>query len=542
MSAVTIRTGARALLLGVTACGPVGDGSADAGSAPPGGYDPPAIQIDGRFEDWQSPPKDASAAPVEVAADATTPVGLDLAADGAAVYLRLALNRPANMQGLERTLILAIDTDGDPATGGTVGPLDGAELAIHFSPASAAAPGAPGEGAAAVRIDERGSTRLDPHSVGLMFEPRTTTSQIEVRISRGHTPEDGSPSFEGTRFRAVAGVLGADDAIMQATAVAEAPLPEPLSVIPTGDPSRAPDSDLRVVVWNVAGSRIRERPAAFARVINLLDPDLLLLDEVLPESADRALLPLFEELERLEAARAGTAPHAAWGVHAGVSGGRQRQVIAVRGGAVRAIDGLARIPYPDSALAVLAQGSGVRVAEVTALAHSGGIPVTAALVDLDGRRILAASLDLVCCGNRPTAVEDRIRRVEAAEIAAALQRAREQGADAVIVGGDFNLVGSAVPLVTMRTGTDVDGTDLAIVEALQLDGASSATWDFGSGPFSPGQLDYALYSDATLEVRRAFVLELRDVAPPLLAAAGLGRGDQRELSDHRPIVVDLAWR
>lgn len=165
-----------------------------------------------------------------------------------------------------------------------------------------------------------------------------------------------------------------------------------------------------------------------------------------------------------------------------------------------------------------------------------------------GRRLLLVTLDLVCCGNRADAIQDRIRRMEASYINRAVRRALKDAAadgreaDAVIVGGDFNLVASHTPLDLAASGLGPDGADLVPVYALQLDGRSSATWDGGWGQFPPGQLDYVLFSDTTLEVRRAFVLETRDLASAWLGRHGLDGTESERASDHRPIVVDFAWR
>ena len=73
-------------------------------------------------------------------------------------------------------------------------------------------------------------------------------------------------------------------------------------------------------------------------------------------------------------------------------------------------------------------------------------------------------------------------------------------------------------------------------------GRSSATWDGGRGQFPPGQLDYVLYSAATLDVRRAFVLETTDLSSRWLERYGLDVSDSERASDHRPLVVDFSWR
>ena len=64
-------------------------------------------------------------------------------------------------------------------------------------------------------------------------------------------------------------------------------------------------------------------------------------------------------------------------------------------------------------------------------------------------------------------------------------------ADAVLIGGNFNLVGSRDPIdVLLNAGLHVDGSPLADVRALSLDGRTNATWrGIGGGRFTPGRLD-----------------------------------------------------
>ncbi len=156
------------------------------------------------------------------------------------------------------------------------------------------------------------------------------------------------------------------------------------------------------------------------------------------------------------------------------------------------------------------------------------------------------SLDLRSGGNRSDSPEERVRRIEADVIRRAarqaLSRPPRAGVAGVIVGGDFNLVGTEIPLTRIAAGLDPSGGALEAVYALQLDGRSTATWDGGSGRFPPGQLDYVLYSPSSLVPLRAFVLDTRDMEAEWLAAHGLAAEDSQRASDHLPIVVDFAWR
>jgi len=163
------------------------------------------------------------------------------------------------------------------------------------------------------------------------------------------------------------------------------------------------------------------------------------------------------------------------------------------------------------------------------------VRVLGAEVTHEGRRLLAVSVHLRCCG-RAAGFEDRTRLVEADAIRRAVDRAvASRRFDGVVVGGDLNLVGSRWPL-------DVLTEHLVVVEALQLDGRSNATWSDVRQPFMPGRLDFLLLSEQSLAARRAFVLDARDLAQRWLRVHGLDAGDIADTSDHMPLVADLRWR
>ncbi|MCZ6444681.1 MAG: endonuclease, partial [Planctomycetota bacterium] len=69
----------------------------------------------------------------------------------------------------------------------------------------------------------------------------------------------------------------------------------------------------------------------------------------------------------------------------------------------------------------------------------------------------------------------------------------------------------------------------------------NATWADPDEPFVPGRLDYLLYSDATLTLPRAFVLDSRDLNPRWLDRHGLKLDDTASASDHLPLIADVKW-
>lgn len=165
----------------------------------------------------------------------------------------------------------------------------------------------------------------------------------------------------------------------------------------------------------------------------------------------------------------------------------------------------------------------------------------AALVEPQGGpRVLAASVHLKCCGTAGSR-EDLLRMDEATAVARRVaELVRLHGPDMVVVGGDLNLVGSRPPIEMLASGTDADGSDLAIARPMVLGRREFYTWWDEGNRFAPGRLDWVLYSDATAAAE-GFVLDSSRFDAASLESAGLGWGDTRT-SDHLPVVVDLRRR
>jgi hypothetical protein len=123
----------------------------------------------------------------------------------------------------------------------------------------------------------------------------------------------------------------------------------------------------------------------------------------------------------------------------------------------------------------------------------------------------------------------------------------------VLLIGDANLVGHAQQRETLVTGRivhtdafgpqfgpDWDGTAFTDLQPRHTDDPLTSTW-YGN-TFSPGRLDYVVFSDAVLEVGNRFVLFTPEMPDSSLARYGLRADDVLVASNHLPLVVDLVWR
>ena len=485
-----------------------------------------AVVIDGWPGDWG---RDATGEPGTVA----------VRDDPGAIYLSLSFAFPRNIQGLDGALLVVLDADGDPASGASAFGVAGADLVLSFT--MWRGPGRAEDGTTWWQPDPADPERVvpprgsgDPGALGLWFEPRHTSAWVELRLARvGPDPRWWRGPVLGGRLVSVdrdGRPSPASDVFAHELVTAAGDPPAA-----SGDPARATGTDFRLVSWNVSRVRVATDPAPARRILAALAPDLVLLDEVPPNIGPDEVLGILP---------GGAA--AGWSVHVGTSGSRQRGAVAFRGDVAPAAE-FDRVPYPAGVPDLDPESLEPGVAEVALNMAGAGVPVTGAWVYPGGHPFLAITLDLVCCGNSATSIQDTIRRLEAQAINGAARAALTAGPPVggagdpqVIVGGDFNLVGSRRPLADLAAGLGSEGSALSSVYALQLDGRSSATWESSGVPFPPGQLDYVLHTAGALQVRRAFVFEARDVGAARRRLLGLREDDSDRASDHRPIVVDFA--
>jgi len=451
------------------------------------------------------------------------PLALHLRGAPGFLYLLVELDRVVNLQSMEGTLRLVLDRDGDPSTGETVGGMEGVDLLVDFSHRT----GEEGEGNRAGQgILARGAGEAgwrDSYGEDLLYAPTHASDHFEIRLA---APRAENP----VRLRLLAldpagGEIAATPILIHRHAGGGIARLRPGSAAI----ARAPGTELRVLAWNVGDRAMMRTPEPFLRILSALDPDVLLLDELNPAMDARWLLGILQGLPRGEE----------WRVVVGPGGGRQRTGVASRL-PVEAHPGLERIPWPDSIRRLTGLPMSNQMQQDMAGAAEDHLPAVGAMILAGGTRFLLVPLDLMCCG-RVGGPEDRARLMAADALRGAIAGALAQGGiDAVIVGGDLNLVGSATPLERLRTGLDPAGGSLLVVPTPRLDGASSTTWR-NPGFFPPGRLDYLLVSGSKLEPLRSFAFAPDDLAPEAWKELGLQEGDWAA-SDHLPLVVDLRIR
>ena len=166
----------------------------------------------------------------------------------------------------------------------------------------------------------------------------------------------------------------------------------------------------------------------------------------------------------------------------------------------------------------------------------------AAAVQLpNGRHLVVCAVHLSCCGSigdeRDQGARARGRPTRSSDPTLAGWRVRRHLRDAaVVVVGDYNLVGSRKPLATLESAGLTEYLLRGLVDR------SACTWRGDADEsYWPGRLDLLTYDAEKLEPKNGFILNTDDLSVPLLTDLGLRRDDSTA-SDHLLLVADFAVR
>lgn len=436
-------------------------------------------------------------------------------ADGRWVWVRFAPNaRPTQaIQASDRITRVRIDADMNPSTGlemptpptggeAIMAQPQGVDLLLEYSPLNEGGGIGIGMRVTGCGADGSGET-LGHAAIGAACLPTYASEQFELRIDRlapgsAVLPESGWVDVIVEQIDADGTMLWSDRQSIELPARDASPAETDVTL---GE--RAAEG-VRVMSANVLFSSPLTNPDAFERILRATRPDVI----------------LYQEWFRTERGKveAWVSEHAGpeWSLH-----------------------------FPDERAGVaIATRHPIVARYEEALPPSGeGRPARAcaALIDTDAGELLAISVHLKCCGAAGSE-EDLTRIDQAKAINGFIAWVHEQHPDAmVVIAGDFNLVGSRVPLDVMARGLGVGGDDLDAALTPVLGDSSVVTWVDEKSMFGPGRLDWLLYDDSRSELADAYMLDTRVLTDTALERLGLERDDSKA-SDHLPMVVDLVRR
>ncbi len=252
------------------------------------------------------------------------------------------------------------------------------------------------------------------------------------------------------------------------------------------------NSDLRVVSWNVKFGNLLKDKDRSARLLKALQPNILLLQELDGNDSPEELNLFLQKT---------------------LGGVWKTDMSSVHG----------TKPHHQLRSAVSTSLDATNMTEIK------GVKAVCCNINIKEKPIHIISLHLRCCGG-PTGEAEQRRQEEAAIIRATIENTISSR---WVIAGDWNLVGTTKPLEIVKTN------QFATVNAYQPDGLLNATWSDTASSFTPGRLDWMLYSPKSLELLNCFVLDTLDVNNDILMANDLLAEDTAELSDHLPLVADF---
>jgi endonuclease/exonuclease/phosphatase family metal-dependent hydrolase len=458
------------------------------------------ISMDGYFSDW-SHLRPIYSDPLNTPSSNNRFFGkLWAANDERFLFLRIEVRSEINLQNDNR-IVLYIDTDNSTATGKQIHSI-GAELEWYF-----------GEKTGSFFI-ERNAFAIRHSDIGLVTLPTMTSPQFEIAIHRTARPASQKPLFTNDTIRIAFENKASGDIIPAAgTGITyifdNSPLP-PISRITLNKQNK---NHLRVLTYNVLRDNLFkiEKRQYFNRILKAIQPDLIGFDEIHNHSAKQTA----KLIETILPSRRGQK----W-----FCSKVGPDIVAVSRFAIKKIHPI--------------EGNG------------------AFFIDL---RPKYDSDLLLVVAHPPSGSRNEQRQREIDAIMGFIRDARRQGGvldlkpgTPILIIGDMNLVGYSEQLRTFLAGKivnqkrygpsfkpDWDGTDFTALLPLQTDLLMAYTWYDENNTFSPGRLDYIIYSDSVIKPGNHFVLFTPGMSADTLAAYGLQLKDAVQASDHLPVVGDF---
>ncbi|HDZ12949.1 MAG TPA: hypothetical protein ENH53_12150, partial [Bacteroidetes bacterium] len=456
------------------------------------------IIIDGQFSDWQT------LSPIYTDSKNDQQSGtidfgrLWVANDSRYLFLRIEVGAEINLQN-NNEITLYLDTDNNSNTGTQINGI-GADLQWSFGKR---------QGLAVV-----GGSSLTIHheNLGLVTAPTVTSAQFEIALDRTLT-FDGNSLFPDDTLRVLFKDAGGDELPNAGVILSYVIRHDSLPPLPVLTIRKSPVADFRVLTYNVLRDGLFEvnRVNSFKRILQAVQPDIIGFEEMYNHSAAQtadqvaSLLPL---------------PNGKQWFAEKVD----PDVIAV-----------SRFPILSS---FVINGNGAFLLDLSAIGK---------------KKMLLIVAHPPCCG------KDEQRQQEIDALMAFIRNAEAPGGELtlekntpILIIGDMNLVGKAQQLTTLLTGEivnhsefgssfhpDWDGTSLSDLHPRHTNLPMTFTWYDLKSSFSPGRLDYMIYTDSVLQPENHFVLFTPEMSPDSLTVYGLDAGDATNASDHLPVVSDF---
>ena len=462
------------------------------------------IAIDGLFADWYS---------VAVyAEDYTDDVhdwdmeALKVAHDDTYLYMYFFFSDDEHLMQDWNDIRLFIDLDNDTTSGASINGM-GADIEWCFGCR---------EG---FYIHAGGQETIWQNDLQLRMMPTITDTQFEIAIGLESNAMTLWNSFTPDTIQIVfySDATGSDDQMPEDGSTVEYVIGNTtVAGLQELSLSKKSESDIRIVSYNVWSSNIVEDDyeVYFERILKALDPDIIALQEFY-NTADTT------ELKSLISA---WLPDDQWYM----SGLFRDNIIVSK--------------YPVIGESYVTESTRTMVT----------------LLDTEeelGKNLMILNSHLACCSNNDG------RQYDADQITAYLRDWIQTGSGPFTLDsetpflhvGDLNLVGYRQQLTTLTDGDiedestfgsdflpDWDTTALSDVFSVSTSERMGYTWRRDYSSYSPGKLDYILYTDSVIDTGKHFILNTLSMSEEALLANNLESGDTFSASDHLPRVLDIS--
>ena len=460
------------------------------------------ILIDGRFDDWSSIEK-LQSDPVGDGLPGIDFLSISAASDSVRLFLYLELADDITLLKNNK-ITLYIDGDNDASTGLPISGL-GAELAWVFGDKQGAIfPGSD-------------STKITHSNIGLITLPTVSSTKLELAINRSDIPTNSDTPLRAFRLLLVDNQGPEGDRLPDGDGGILVELPQHSDSPWESRPmARFSDQDIRIVSQNTLHDGIfnEERAPSHTRIQQALKPDIVAFQEMWKTSNQSTVSYMDSILPQAD--------------------GKHWYSTELEGHVVT----VSRFPI---------------IGNWTLWGRSGA-RIMAVLVQVDeSHQIMVINSHWSCCG------ADKNRQLQADTTISFLRDAYSPGGQLdlpkntpIIIMGDMNLVGDSQQLTTLLTGDiqnedlfgddfapDWDGTPLTDLYPMHLSERVAFSWQSEGEGYSPGRLDYFVFTDHVTAVQNNFILNTRTMTDEQLNANGLLRSDSKIASDHLAIVADF---
>lgn len=463
------------------------------------------ILVDGHFSDWDEKPVLYNDASGDGSFSGIDFGQLQIANDEDYIFFKIEVGDEINLQN-ENDISIYLDMDDNPATGFAINDI-GADLIYFFG------------NRYGLYYATTSPTTIFHRDINLISAPTVTSDRFEIAIKRDISLSGRAP-FSSENIKVVfkdettnGDILPSESGGIEYTFVNENldPLPS-FSIPPTQE------SDLRIISYNTLfdGLFDQSRIPAFRRIFQATQPDIIGFQEIY----DRSSAQVANQIESFIPSAEG-----------------QEWYHAKEGPDCHAIS---RYPILGSAL----------IAGYNSSSGNGAF-----LIDIPNleEHMLFIVAHPPCCSNNAG------RQSEVDQIMEFIREAKNGNgplpleADApIVIVGDMNFVGYHRQLETFLTGDisnesafgadftpDWDGSDF-IDSAPHTTGVPfSYTWYDEGSSFSPGRLDYILYSGSNLLLKNNYALFTPSLSQSTLDDSNLFSDDAVTASDHLPVIADF---